>query len=55
VHGKIIFITHLEERKGKRPPVRPTYRWVDNIRMDVGETGWCDVDWLRIGTSGGLL
>jgi hypothetical protein len=20
-------------------------RWVDNIRMDLGEVGWGDVDW----------
>jgi hypothetical protein len=31
---------------------------VDNIRMDLGEVGWGDVDglaWLRIGTGGELL
>jgi hypothetical protein len=33
--------------EGKRPLVRPRRRWVDNIRMDVGEVGWGDVD--RIG------
>jgi hypothetical protein len=21
-------------------------RWVDNIRMDLGEVGWSDVDWI---------
>jgi hypothetical protein len=30
--------------KGKRPLVRPRRRWVDNIRMDLGEVGWGDVD-----------
>jgi hypothetical protein len=24
---------------------RPKRRWVDNIRMDLGEVGWGDVDW----------
>jgi hypothetical protein len=41
--------------EGKRPLERPTRRWVDNIRMDLGEVGWGDVDglvWLRIGTGG---
>jgi hypothetical protein len=33
--------------EGKRPIGRPTRRWVDNIRMDLGEVGWRDVD--RIG------
>jgi hypothetical protein len=31
--------------KGKRPLGRPRYRWMDNIRMDLGELGWGDVDW----------
>jgi transposase len=31
--------------KGKRPVGRrPRRRWVDNIRMDLGEVGWGDVD-----------
>jgi hypothetical protein len=29
---------------GKRPLGRPRFRWVDNIRMDLGEVGWGDVD-----------
>jgi hypothetical protein len=23
-------------------------RWVDNIRMDLGEVGWSDVDWIGL-------
>jgi hypothetical protein len=31
---------------GKRPIGRPRCRWVDNVRMDLGEVGWCDgLDW----------
>jgi hypothetical protein len=30
--------------EGKRPLGRPRCRWVDNIRMDLGEAGWGDVD-----------
>jgi hypothetical protein len=46
--------------EGKRPLGRPRRRWVDTIRMDLGETGWDGVDWiglmwLRIGTSGRLF
>jgi hypothetical protein len=26
--------------EGKRPLGKPSYRWVDNIRMDLGEVGW---------------
>jgi hypothetical protein len=32
--------------EGKRPLGRPKRSWVDNIRMDLGEVGWCDVDWI---------
>jgi hypothetical protein len=33
---------------GKIPLGRPRCRWVDNIRMDLGERGWCDVDWIGL-------
>jgi hypothetical protein len=26
----------------------PRHRWVDNIRMDLGEVGWGDVDWIGL-------
>jgi hypothetical protein len=32
------------ELEGKRPLGRPRRRCVDNIRMDLGEVGWSDVD-----------
>jgi hypothetical protein len=41
--------------EGKRPLGRPRRRFVDNIRMDLGEVGWDEVDWIRIGTGGELL
>jgi hypothetical protein len=44
--------------EGKRPLGRPRRRWVDNIKMDLREIGgvvWTGWNWLRIGTSGGLL
>jgi hypothetical protein len=34
--------------EGKRPLGRPRLRWVDNIRMDLGEVGWSDVDWIGL-------
>jgi hypothetical protein len=30
--------------EGKRPLGRPRCSWVDNIRMDLVEVGWSDVD-----------
>jgi hypothetical protein len=32
--------------EGKRPLGKPRRRWVNNIRMDLGEVGWGDVDWI---------
>jgi hypothetical protein len=40
--------------EGKRLFRRPRHRWED-IRKDLTEVGREGVDWLRIGTSGGLL
>jgi hypothetical protein len=34
--------------EGKRPVRRPRGRWVDNIRMDHGEVGWGDVEWIGL-------
>jgi hypothetical protein len=34
--------------EGKTPLERPRRRWVDNIRMDLGEVGWSDVDWIGL-------
>jgi hypothetical protein len=33
---------------GKRPLGRPRRKWVDNIRMDLGEVGWGGVDWIGL-------
>jgi hypothetical protein len=34
--------------EGKRTLGRPRRRWVDNIRMDFGEVGWGDEDWIGL-------
>jgi hypothetical protein len=31
--------------EGRRPLGKPRRTWLYNIRMDIGEVGWCDVDW----------
>jgi hypothetical protein len=36
------------KQDGKRPLGRPRRRWVDNIRMDLGEVGWGDVDYIGL-------
>jgi hypothetical protein len=32
--------------EGRRPLGRPRHRWEDNIKMDLQEVGWEDVDWI---------
>jgi hypothetical protein len=34
--------------KGKRPLGRPRRRWIDNIKMDLLETGLSVVDWISL-------
>jgi hypothetical protein len=34
--------------EGNRPLGRPRRRFVDNIKMDLGEVGWGDVDWFGL-------
>jgi hypothetical protein len=34
--------------EGRRPLGRPRRRWLDNIRMDIVEVGWGDVDWIGL-------
>jgi hypothetical protein len=38
----------MVKSEGKRPPGKPGRRWVDNIRMDFGEVGWGDLDWIGL-------
>jgi hypothetical protein len=40
-----ILVGNLE---GKRPLGRPRRRWVDNIKMDLGEIGWDGWDWIEL-------
>jgi hypothetical protein len=34
--------------EGRRPLGRPRRKWLDNIRIDLGELGWSDVDWIGL-------
>jgi hypothetical protein len=34
--------------EGKRPVGRQRRRWVDNVRMDLLEVGWGDVNWIGL-------
>jgi hypothetical protein len=34
--------------EGNRPLGRPRRRWEDNIKMDLREIGWVDMDWIDL-------
>jgi hypothetical protein len=34
--------------EGERPLGRSRHRWVNNIRMDLGEVEWSVVDWIGL-------
>jgi hypothetical protein len=34
--------------EGKKPLGGPTRRWVDDIKMDLRETGWGGMDWIDL-------
>jgi hypothetical protein len=34
--------------EGKRPLGRPRHKWVGNIKMDLREIGWCNMDWIDL-------
>jgi hypothetical protein len=38
----------VRKPEGKRPLGRPRRRWVDNIKMDLGEIGWDGADWIEL-------
>jgi hypothetical protein len=38
--------------EGKRPLGRPRPRWVDNIKMNLGEIGWDGMDWIDLAQNG---
>jgi hypothetical protein len=34
--------------EGRRPLGRPRCRWEDDIKMDLQEVGWGDIDWIEL-------
>jgi hypothetical protein len=38
----------VKKLEGKRTLGRPRRWWVDNIRMDLVEVGWGDVNWIGL-------
>jgi hypothetical protein len=43
----LIFLSHIFRPEGRRPLGRPRRRWKDNIKMDLREIVFGDVDWIH--------
>jgi hypothetical protein len=56
--GRGVYRILVGRPEGKRPLGRPRRRWEDNIKLnlrDIGSMGRTGFNWLRIGSSGGLV
>ncbi|KAJ4435468.1 hypothetical protein ANN_18084, partial [Periplaneta americana] len=42
------YIVLVGKPEGKRPLGRPRRRWEDNIKMDLREVGYDDIDWINL-------
>jgi hypothetical protein len=40
--------TLVRKPEGQRPLGRPRRRWVDNVKIDLREIGWDDMDWIDL-------
>jgi hypothetical protein len=38
----------VQKPEGKRQLGRPRHRWEDNIKIDLREIGWRDMDWIYL-------
>jgi hypothetical protein len=46
--GICVYRILVGKPEGKRPLGRPRHRWEDNIKMDLQEVGYGDIDWIEL-------
>jgi hypothetical protein len=46
--GRGVYRILVGRPKGKRPLARPRCRWEDNIKLDLGEIGIDEVNWIQL-------
>jgi hypothetical protein len=46
--GERLYRVFVGTPEGKRPLGRPRRRWEDNIKMDLQEVKWEDMDWIDL-------
>jgi hypothetical protein len=44
----------VEKPERRRPVERPRCRWVDIVKMDLGERGWGGVNWIGFAQDRGM-
>ena len=44
--GRCVHRVLVGKPEGERPLGRPRYRWEDNIKMDLQDVGYGDMDWI---------
>jgi hypothetical protein len=45
---RVAYIIFVGRPEGRRPLGRPRRRWEDSIKLDLGEIGFGDVDWIHL-------
>jgi len=45
---RVVYRVLVGKPEGRRPPLRPRRRWVDNIMMDLQEVGCGYMDWIGL-------
>jgi hypothetical protein len=48
VERRGVYRVLVRRPEGKRPLGRPRRRWKGNIKMDLQEVGWEDMDWMYL-------
>jgi hypothetical protein len=43
-----VYKVSVGKPKGKRPLERPRCRWENGIRLELGETGFRDMEWIQL-------
>jgi hypothetical protein len=48
VERRVTYMIVMGTHEGRRPLGTPRKRWEDNIKMDVQEVGWVNMDWILL-------
>jgi hypothetical protein len=43
-----VYRLFMRKSEGRKPLGRPRHRWMNNIKMDLVDEGWGDVDWVGL-------